>query len=226
MTTTPISAILFDLDNTLFDREAAFRGLAEDFFDEHLLGVTSLPRADAVALMVAWDDDGYSNRQEMRERWLAEWPEAGLDLDAFNGWYRRVMARHSLPDAAVNDFLTRLNGLGMPWGIVTNGSGRNQRAKCRAAGLEALTHFIIVSEEQGYAKPDPRIYQDAMSALGLEAPEQVLFVGDNPVTDIDGARAFGMQTAWVSRGKQFPAELQPPDHVVERVLDLAGVLGL
>ena len=58
---------------------------------------------------------------------------------------------------------------GMPWGIVTNGNGRNQRAKCRAqAGLEALTHFIIVSEEQGYAKPDPRIYQDAMSALGLE----------------------------------------------------------
>ena len=171
MTTQRLSAILFDLDNTLFDREAAFRGLAEDFFDEHLLGVTSLPRADAVALMVAWDDDGYSDRQEMRERWLAEWPEAGLDLDAFNGWYRQVMARHSLPDAAVNDFLAHLNGLGMPWGIVTNGNGRNQRDKCREAGLEALTHFIIVSEEQGYAKPDPRIYQDAMSALGLASPD-------------------------------------------------------
>ena len=224
--TTPISAILFDLDNTLFDREAAFRGLAEDFFDERLLGVASLPRADAVALMVEWDDDGYSDRQEMRERWVAEWPEAGLDFDAFNGWYRQVMARHSLPDAAVNDFLARLNSQGMPWGIVTNGSGRNQRDKCRLTGLEALTHFIIASEEQGYAKPDPRIFQDAMSALGLEAPEQVLFVGDNPVTDIEGARSSGMQTAWVSRGKQFPAELQPPDHVLERVLDLAGVLGL
>ena len=224
--TTPISAILFDLDNTLFDREAAFRGVAEDFFDERLLGVTSLPRADAVALMVAWDDDGYSDRQEMRERWLAEWPEAGLDFDAFNGWYRQVMARHSLPDAAVNSFLAQLNRHGMPWGIVTNGNGRNQRTKCRLTGLAALTSFTIVSEEQGYAKPDPRIFQDAMSALGLEAPEQVLFVGDNPVTDIEGARSSGMQTAWVSRGKQFPAELQPPDHVLERVLDLAGVLGL
>ena len=224
--TTPISAILFDLDNTLFDREAAFRGVAEDFFDERLRGVTTLPRADAVALMVAWDDDGYSDRQEMREHWLAEWPEAGLDFDAFNGWYRQVMARHSLPDAAVNDFLAHLNGLGMPWGIVTNGNGRNQRSKCRLTGLETLTPFIIASEEQGYAKPDPRIYQDAMAALGLEAPEQVLFVGDNPVTDIEGARSSGMQTAWVSRGKQFPTELQPPDHVVERVLDLAGVLGL
>ena len=224
--TTPISAILFDLDNTLFDREAAFRGVAEDFFDERLRGVTSLPRAEAVALMVAWDDDGYSDRREMRERWLAEWPEAGLDFDAFNGWYRQAMARRSLPDAAVNDFLARLNAQGMPWGIVTNGNGRNQRAKCKSTGLAALTAFTIVSEEQGYAKPDPRIYQDAMSALGLEAPEQVLFVGDNPVTDIEGARSSGMQTAWVSRGKQFPADLLPPDNIVERVLDLAGVLGL
>ena len=222
----PFTAILFDLDNTLFDREAAFRGVAEDFFDERLRGVTSLPRADAVALMVAWDDDGYSDRQEMRERWVAEWPETGLDFDALNGWYRQVMARHSLPDAAVNSFLAQLNHAGLPWGIVTNGNGRNQRAKCRLTGLAALTSFTIVSEEQGYAKPDPRIYQDAMSALGIEVPEQVLFVGDNPVTDIEGARSSGMQTAWVSRGKQFPAELQPPDHVVERVLDLAGVLGL
>ena len=224
--TTPISAILFDLDNTLFDREGAFRGVAEDFYDERLRGVTSLPRDDAVALMVGWDDDGYSNRQEMRERWLAEWPEAGLDLDAFNGWYRQVMARRSLPDAAVNDFLAQLNRTGLPWGIVTNGNGRNQRSKCREAGLEPLTHFIIVSEEQGYAKPDPRIFQDGMSALGLASPDGVMFVGDNPVTDIDGARAFGMRTAWVSRGRQFPADLRQPDYVVEGVLDLAAVLGL
>ena len=93
--------------------------------------------------------------------------------------------------------------------------------------MEALTHFIIVSEEQGYAKPDQRIYQDAMSALGLASPGDVLFVGDNPVTDIDGARAFGMRTAWVSaRASSSRAELQPPYHIVERVLDVAGVLGL
>ncbi len=225
MTTTP-TAILFDLDNTLFDREAAFRGVAEDFHAEFLASSMPLGRDEAVALMVTWDDDGYSDRQEMRERWLAEWPEAGLNLDAFNGWYRQVMARHSLPDAAVNDFLARLNRTGMPWGIVTNGNGRNQRSKCRTTGLEGLTSFIIVSEEQGYAKPDPRIYQDAMSALGLASPDDVMFVGDNPVTDIDGARAFGMRTAWVSRGRQFPADLRPPDYVVESVLDLAVVLGL
>ena len=68
MMNTPVAAILFDLDNTLFDREAAFRGVAEDFHAEFLAqSSTSLSRDEAVALMVGWDDDGYSNRRDMRE---------------------------------------------------------------------------------------------------------------------------------------------------------------
>ena len=174
--------------------------------------------------MVGWDEDGYSNRQEFREAVLAQWPEAGLDFDALSAWYRDAMDRRSLPDASVNAFLAEVNRAGLPWGIVTNGNGRNQRNKCRLTGLADLAGFIIASEEQGYAKPDPRIYGDALSALGLASPEGVLFVGDNPVTDIDGAGRFGMRTAWVSRGSAFPAHLHAPDHVIERVTDLRGVL--
>ena len=224
--TTPITAVLFDLDNTLFDREAAFRGVAEDFHAEFLAPSTPVGREEAIALMEAWDGDGYANRREFREAMLAQWPEAGLDLDALNAWYRQAMDRHTLPDASVNGFLAQLNRAGMPWGIVTNGNGPNQRTKCGLPGLADLARFIVVSEEQGYAKPDPRIFRDAMTALGLASPESVLFVGDNPVNDIDGARAFGMQTAWVSRGQQFPADLHPPGHVIERVTDLRGVLGV
>ena len=220
------SAILFDLDNTLFNREAAFRGVAEDFHAEFLASSTSVAREEAVALMVGWDEDGYANRREFREAMLAQWPEAGLDLDALNAWYRQAMERRSVPDASVNDFLARLNRAGLPWGIVTNGNGPNQRTKCTLTGLGELARFVIVSEERGYAKPDPRIYRDALNALGLTSPEGVLFVGDNPVNDVDGARAFGMRTAWVSRGLAFPAELVAPDHVIERVTDLRGVLGV
>ena len=223
--TTPITAILFDLDSTLFNREAAFRGVAEDFHAE-FLAPTSVGREEAVALMVGWDGDGYANRREFREAMLAQWPETGLDFDALNAWYRQAMERHTLPDATVNDFLAELNRAGMPWGIVTNGNGPNQRTKCRLTGLGELARFIIVSEEQGYDKPDPRIYRDALNALGMTSPDGVMFVGDNPVTDIDGAGAFGMRTAWVSRGRAFPAELRAPDLVIERVTDLRAVLGV
>ena len=224
--TSPITALLFDLDNTLFDREAAFRGVAEDFYAEFLNPAALMSRDEAVAFMVEWDEDGYSNRREFRETLLAQWPEAGLDFDALNAWYRQAMERRSLPDASVNGFLADINRAGVPWGIVTNGDDRNQRNKCRLTGLGELARFIIVSGEQGYAKPDPRIYADALAAMGVTSPEEVLFVGDNPVTDVDGARAFGMRTAWVSRGRSFPSDLPPPDLVIERVTDLRPALGL
>ena len=43
---------------------------------------------------------------------------------------------------------------------------------------------------------------------GLAAPERVLFVGDTAETDIEGAKRFGMQAAWVRRGRDYPAGLR------------------
>ena len=127
------------------------------------------------------------------------------------------------PDVEVNDFLTLLNDRGVPWGIVTNGP-TSQRRKCRAAGLEQLAPFIIVSEEAGYEKPDPRIFQDALVATGLGTPERVMFVGDNPAADIDGAKRFGMKAAWIRRGREYPTGLQPPDHVIDHVTEVRSIV--
>ena len=82
-------------------------------------------------------------------------------MKSLTAWYRSAMERHVEPDAEVNGFLSRLNDRHVPWGIVTNGS-TTQRGKCRAAGLDRLAPFIIVSEEAGYKKPDPRIFRDAL----------------------------------------------------------------
>ena len=67
-------------------------------------------------------------------------------------------------------------------GIVTNGSTTGQHVACKAAGLDQLAPFIIVSEAAGYKKPDPRIFRDALELTGLASPEQVMFVGDNPLS--------------------------------------------
>ena len=170
MNVSPVNGLVFDLDNTLLDRQAVFVKVAESFYDEHLRNTVSITREDAVAAMFLWDDDGYADREEMKRRWLSEWPGAGLDMKSLVEWYRSAMRRHVEPDLQVNGFLARLNDRHVPWGIVTNGS-TNQRGKCRAAGLEQLAPFIIVSEEVGYRKPDLRIFRDALAATGLTAPE-------------------------------------------------------
>ena len=129
-------------------------------------------------------------------------------MESLTGWYRSTMNRQVVPDEKVNGFLTEFNDRQVPWGIVTNGEA-SQRAKCRAAGLEQLASFIIVSEEIGYDKPDPRIFHDALVATGLKTPGQVMFIGDNPVADIHGAKCFGMKATWIQRGRRYPANLQP-----------------
>ena len=222
---TFVEGLVFDLDNTLLDREAAFFRVAQAFYDEHLRVAASVTREDAIARLVRWDGDGYSNREEMRRQWLTEWPDTRLNMGSLTEWYRSTMQQKIEPDAEVNEFLAELNDRHLPWGIVTNGRG-SQRDKCRAAGLEQLAPFIIVSEEAGYEKPDLRIFRDALEATGLSEPQQAMFVGDNPVADIDGAKRFGMKATWIRRGRRYPAGLQPADHIIDRVTDLLEIVAI
>ncbi|MXY21814.1 MAG: HAD family hydrolase [Dehalococcoidia bacterium] len=220
---TIIEGLIFDLDNTLLDRQAIFRRVAGEFYEEYLRGTTRVSRGDAVAKMVEWDGDGYASKEEVFRKWTEEWPEVGMDMESLIRWYRAETERQALPDPEVNGYLAHLNEQQAPWGIVTNGS-RSQHRKCRAAGLDELAPFIIVSEEAGYAKPDPRIFWDALDALGLAGPERVMFVGDNPVADIDGAKRFGMKAAWIRRGREYPVGLEAPDYVVDLVTEVRDVV--
>ena len=218
----PVDGLIFDLDGTLLDRYNVFRKVAGDFYNQFLHNLTSQTRDEAVEMIVLWDGDGYSDRQWMLMQWLSEWPKTGLDTESLRVWYRSAMERNIEPDPEIIDFLTGLNGKKIPWGIVTNGAA-SQRGKCRAAGLEQIAPFIIVSGEVGYAKPDQRIFRDALSATGIEKPERVLFVGDNPVADIDGAKRFGMMAAWIRKGRQYSSGLLPPDHTIDHVLEVRNI---
>ena len=220
-----VCCLVFDLDDTLVDRGAAFIRVTGSFYEAYLRGSGLVTREEAVGRMVGWDEDGYAERKGMFVRWIREWPWVGLDVGGLMRWYQTEMERQVRPDGEVNGFLAWLNEERVPWGIVTNGRSGLQRATCRAAGLEGLAPFIIVSEEAGYGKPDPRIYGDALRAMGIAAPEQVMFVGDNPRTDIDGAKGFGMRAAWVRRGREYPSGLRRPDHVIDRVVEVRGLVG-
>lgn len=220
---TVVGGLVFDLDNTLLDRQAIFARVAGRFYEEYLCATTPVTREDAVGKMAEWDSDGYASKQQVFTQWLDEWPEAGLDMESLIMWYRSETQRQVQPDLRVNEYLVHLNEQQIPWGIVTNGPS-SQHNKCRTAGLTQLAPFIIVSEEVGYAKPDPRIFRDAMDAMGLTSPDKVMFVGDNPVADIDGAKRFGMKAAWVRRGREYPAGLLSPDRVVDYVVEVGDVV--
>jgi putative hydrolase of the HAD superfamily len=65
-------------------------------------------------------------------------------------------------------------------------------------GLEKIFDPIVISGEVGWIKPSPIIFQLALSKLSLSA-DQVVFVGDDPETDIKGAKNVGMKTVFLAR---------------------------
>ena len=97
MGTSAVDGLVFDLDNTLLDREATFIRVAKNFYDDHLRTAASVTRDDAVNMMVRWDGDGYADRKAMLMRWLSEWTETGLDMESLTEWYRAAMVRQVEP---------------------------------------------------------------------------------------------------------------------------------
>ena len=119
-----------------------------------------------------------------------------------------------------------------PWAVVTNGK-KFQVVKARTrSGYSDIVPFAIVSRLFGADKPDPRIYHEAIRRLKLSfegiddiQPSEILFVGDNPYTDITGAVGVGMRTAWVRITDEFPDDAPSPDIEIRECGGVARVVG-
>lgn len=219
------TGVLFDLDNTLVDRDAALRRIANSLFGSQPSIGERVSRRSAVTRIIELDEDGHAGRDLLMERVLHEWPAIETSHAELLDWCSANYGPSFVKDKRVTGFLEELSRIEKPWGIVTNGSTR-QRETLHAVGLDALCPCIVVSGELGHRKPEPKIFHEALRCLGLEAGAEVLFVGDDPVADIGGARSAGLSTAWVHRGRTWPDGLPPPDHVVAHVADLAPQLAL
>jgi putative hydrolase of the HAD superfamily len=83
--------------------------------------------------------------------------------------------------------------------LVTNGAPDVQREKIGRASLARYFSAIIISVEVGFGKPDRRIFEAALDAIGARADNAVM-IGDSVSRDVEGARNAGVRSIWVDRG--------------------------
>lgn len=138
--------------------------------------------------------------------------------DALCQEYLRIQPFPEVPEA-----LIRLNVLGLPLAILSNGSTHSIRTVVQHSGLEhAFAHLISVDAVEIF-KPHPRVYELAERRLGLQRAE-ILFVSSNS-WDAAGARHYGYPACWVNRaGNCFDELGQQPDHIVTGIDALAALL--
>ena len=216
-----IAAILFDLDDTLLDR----RRTIERYLAGHAHRAGLSPElADAFRTRFhALDGNGHTSRDVVFSGLSAAFPSIGT-ADGFGNDFREHAFATCEYVGGARDVLAWCRGASLRLGVVTNGSSEMQRAKLRALGLADLVDVILVSGEEGVAKPDAEIFHRAADRLRVR-PEQCVFVGDNPHADVDGARRAGMLGVWFERAFPWPAELDPPSHSISRLAVLRELLG-
>ncbi|MGW5058615.1 HAD family hydrolase [Streptomyces sp. NPDC004096] len=211
---------LFDLDNTLIDRREGLAGWVHGFVQSRCLP----SGAESVIC------------ERLRERaypadfvYLRE--TLGLHDDPGDLWREYVdgIARSVRCFPGVREGLEALREAGWTLGIATNGAGEIQRAKLTATGLVSLFHGIAISEETAARKPAYEHFEAAAELCGTGLHVGGWMVGDGSETDMDGGRAAGLWTAWVSNGRRWTNGLHEPDivgpgvtEVIEVILSSAG----
>lgn len=90
--------------------------------------------------------------------------------------------------------------------------------------MDALFDDVVISEEVGWRKPHPAMFQQALASAGVPA-SRALFVGDNLETDIRGAAAMGIPTVWIhTKSKSLPSDLPGGTQVIQTFDGLRDIM--
>ena len=110
-----------------------------------------------------------------------------------------------------------------PLTIVTNGFVEVQYEKFDKSGLKNYFSHIVLSEEVGCQKPNPRIFEEALRMNGLQA-EDVVMIGDSWNSDIQGAINAGIDQIWIRKSQDPLPEGQSATYLVQSLSEVMEIL--
>ncbi len=206
---TRVKAVLFDLDDTLFDHkfscQKGLTALQEKLPQLKTAPLEELEREHDKLLSVDYDRvlDGkisIVDATTQRIRKLSEMYGINLDLEEAKkaaDLYSKAYMKNRQPVPGVKDLLTTLSKKAI-LGVVTNGLVQPQIEKLRSCKIAEPIDFIVVSEAVGYRKPGKEIFEVALKRAYVRASEAV-YVGDSWDSDVLPAVSVGMKAVWLNR---------------------------
>jgi 2-haloalkanoic acid dehalogenase type II len=219
-----VSAICFDLDNTLWEIEPVLIRAERILADWLEARYPRIPErfsqgevAEVRAALLREQPHQAHDLSYLRRETIARLGEAvgykrDMAHEAFALWHA---ARNQLEPYA--EVIPTLENLKRHFRLATLSNGN---ADLATIGIAHHFEVSLSAGALGCAKPDPRAYARVSELLTLK-PAEILFVGDEPHADVDGPRTAGMQTVWVNRaGVVWPDALPAAD---ASVTDLAGL---
>lgn len=213
----PIKAVLFDLDDTLWPIVPVIKRaetVLHDWLTIHAPAVAQIVTIESMRErrqeLMATDPVYQIDLQALRHAVLTEaFIHAGQDVTIVEK-AMEVFSRARNQVTPFSDVLPTLTSLQpkVALGTISNGM-----ADLHAIGIAHFFQTSIAAYHFGSAKPDPSIFLAACEKLDV-APEEAVYVGDDPLLDVAGARNAGLRSIWMNRlaldpARRLPSHAQP-----------------
>ena len=227
-----IKAVLFDVDDTLFDRKLAQKEVCK-------LIVEQLPRVFNTFNMERIQEAFLKSDQISTDIFNSGAPSEGLRekrsrlflqllgiKEDYGAKITELYIRDSpLVNAAMDGAIPVVKKLSRKFkiGAVSNGLADVQYRKLETMGLRDLFSCIVLSEVIGIRKPDPAIFHKAASLMHVKL-EECLYVGDSYVNDVVGAKNAGMQACWLNRESLKTQDEDKADFIISKLAELPVLL--
>ena len=222
--------IIFDADETLFDfkksERKAFKNAMLEIgiqYDEnyHLKIYQGINTA-------IWKEfeEGLITQEKLKvERFERLFNKLNIEFDAseFAKSYMKHLADGSfLLDDSIELVETLHNNYTLS--IVTNGLTSVQEKRIRKSVIANYFKDIVISEEIGVSKPNPKIFEHALENISQADKSKVLMIGDSLTSDIQGGINFEIDTCWYNPNKHVNETGIKPTYEIANLMDLLDLL--
>jgi putative hydrolase of the HAD superfamily len=210
--TNNIKVVLFDLDNTLIDRQSAAVKLMKDMILEDFPegSYSDEYRSELLDKLYEWDYEGHTPKEFSFGKYIEFTNIKERDWEYYNHlWEKRLKDYTELFAKSIEtlEYLKDKYRLA----LLTNGSIVSQQGKLDMIDINDYFEEIVISGTYQIHKPDKRIFQIVLDKLNV-LPHEVVYVGDGLVNDVQGALSMGMKAIW-----QYPYPDVDTDEACQRI---------
>ena len=236
-----IKGIFFDLGGTLFHYEGANRPIGKALVKSMMALGAQSPEEIGQAYGLAnreiakkfADLDYYLHADMFRATFTraTELLSVAFDEDTYRGFaeiqHKSIVDNLELKKDC-KDTLAALRGKRKYLSIVSNIDEDMLQPLVNREGLDDYLDHWTSSEAAQSCKPHRKFFEVSLEKAGLD-PHDVLFVGDSPEHDVNGASSVGMRTVLIRNGNleaplQSGKETQTPDYVVEHLSEIVSLV--